>query len=286
MYSPIRPWARFCKKELHPRGGVPVSEIEIALSGGNVNAHVVRIGDTVRRSLTAASPTVHQLLRHLAVRGFDGCPRFLGIDEKQREVTSFIEGETGIPPALWQDDAPVMAAAKLLRHYHDATVGFAPTGNSTWAYRYPDATRHEVICHNDFAPYNFIYQDGTPVAVIDFDLAGPGPRLRDVAYAVYWLTPLSFHSNDQIAFAETDLRAGSRRLKLFCATYDITPNVDLLNMIDEVLAFMGDETEMRAIVGPTVTARLEREGHLVHWQQERASFRAYRGMIAANLTEG
>jgi Phosphotransferase enzyme family len=263
-----------------------MSEAEIVLSGGNVNANVVRIGNTVRRNLTAASPTVHQLLLHLAASGFNGCPRFLGIDEKQREVTTFIEGKTGIPPTLWQYDAPVMTAARLLRHYHDATLGFVPTDDAAWAYVYPDSTKHEVICHNDFAPYNFIYRDETPVAVIDFDLAGPGPRLRDVAYGVYWLTPLSFHSNDQIAFAETDLRMGSRRLKLFCAAYGITPSIDLLDMIDEVLAFMGDETAMRAIVGPTAAAKLEREGHLAHWQQESASFQAHRKIIAANLNEG
>lgn len=262
-----------------------MGEIEIGLTGGNVNANVVRIGNTVRRQLTPASETIHQLLLHLATKGFNGCPRFLGIDEKNREVTSFIEGETGIPPALWQHDAPVIAAAKLLRHYHDATMSFVPIGDSMWAYRYPDATRHEVICHNDFAPYNFIYRGGTPVAVIDFDLAGPGPRLRDVAYAAYWLTPLSFHSTDQIAFAKADLKAGSRRLKLFCTTYGITPGVDLLNMIDEVLAFMSDETAMRATVGPTVAAKLEQEGHLAHWQRERASYQAHRPLIEANLTQ-
>lgn len=260
-----------------------MSETEIALSGGNVNASVVRIGNTVRRQLTPASATIHQLLLHLAATGFQGSPRFLGIDAQKREIITYIAGETGIPPSIWQHDAPISAAARLLRHYHDATIGFVPTGDAAWAYVYPDATKHEVICHNDFAPYNFIYQGGTPIAVIDFDLAGPGPRLRDVAYAAYWLTPLSFHSNDQIDFAKADVKAGSRRLKLFCAAYGITPSVALLEMIDEVLAFMGDETAMCAVVGPTVAAKLEREGHLAHWQQERASYQAQRGMIAANL---
>jgi hypothetical protein len=286
-----------------------MSATEIVLSGGNVNASVVRIGKTVRRQLTPASATIHQFLLHLTAIGFQGSPRFLGIDEQNREVTTFIAGETGIPSALWQHDAPVIAAARLLRHYHDATVGFVPTGDAAWAYVYPDATKHEVICHNDFAPYNFIYQGETPIAVIDFDLAGPGPRLRDVAYAAYWLTPLSFHSADQVAFAEADLQAGSRRLKLFCTTYSfpekfcttspvgpmgqnfsgelygITPTVDLLAMIDEVLAFLGDEGQMCAVVGPTVAAKLAREGHLVHWQRERASYQAHRPLIEANLKQ-
>lgn len=258
---------------------------EIVLAGGNVNASVVRIGETVRRQLTPASGTIHQLLLHLAAAGFPGSPRFLGIDAEKREIITYIAGETGIPSHLWQADAPLIASARLLQDYHDATVGFVPPGDAAWAYVYPDVTKHEVICHNDFAPYNFIYQAAAPIAVIDFDLAGPGPRLRDVAYAAYWLTPLSFQSADQAAFAKADLRTGSRRLKLFCTTYGITPSVDLLNMIDEVLAFMGDETAMCAVVGPTVAAKLDQEGHLAHWQRERASYQAHRPLIEANLTQ-
>jgi len=260
-----------------------MSEKEIPLAGGNINTQVVRIGNTVRRSLTAASPTVHQLLVHLAAKGFTGSPRFLGIDEQNREVTTFITGETGILPAIWQDDKAVITTASLLKDYHDATIDFVPTGDAAWAYVYPDTAQHEVICHNDFAPYNFIYRADTPSAVVDFDLAGPGPRLRDIAYTVYWLTPLSFNSHDQSAFAEADLKAGSRRLKLFCATYGLTPNTDLLEMIDEVLAFMGDEAKVGAVVGAAAAAKLKREGHLDHWQRERASYQAQRAKIEANL---
>ena len=160
-----------------------MSEEETPLAGGNVNPSVVRIGDTVRRSLTAASATIHQLLLHLEAKGFDGSPRFLGIDEKNREVISYLAGATGTPAYIWQHDEPLIAAARLLKQYHDATVDFLPQGEATWAYVYPDITKREVICHNDFAPYNFIYVSEAPVAVIDFDLAGPGPRLRDIAYA-------------------------------------------------------------------------------------------------------
>ena len=72
--------------------------IEQPLSGGNTNSGVVRIGATVRRGQTAASPAVHQLLRHLEAKGFDGSPRFLGIDAEGREILSFIAGTTGIRP--------------------------------------------------------------------------------------------------------------------------------------------------------------------------------------------
>ena len=160
-----------------------MDETESLLAGGNVNVGVVRIGDTVRRGQTAASATVHQLLLHLEAKGFGGSPRFLGVDEVGREILSFVTGSTGIPPFIWQSDGPLIAAARLLRQYHDATVDFVAQGAAAWAFQYPDAERHEVVCHNDFAPYNFVYgpvdfaDDGvTPVAIIDFDLAGPGPR--------------------------------------------------------------------------------------------------------------
>lgn len=131
-----------------------MNEEEIPLAGGNVNLGVVRVGNTVRRSTTAISPTVHQLLLHLEARGFEGCPQFLGIDDKQREILTFLDGETGIPSYIWCDDEPVIATAKLLRSYHDATLDFAKKADMVWGITYPDFLRHEVICHNDFAPYN------------------------------------------------------------------------------------------------------------------------------------
>jgi hypothetical protein len=259
-----------------------MTEKEILLSGGNVNEGVVRIGNTVRRNLTNASAAIHQLLLHLEAKKFEGSPRFLGIDEKSREILSFLEGETGIPVYIWQEDNALVASANLLRNYHDATLDFVPS-KPAWSYIYPDAQRHEVICHNDFAPYNFIYASRMPIAVVDFDLAGPGPRLRDVAYASYWMTPLSFNSNDQTGFAETDIKNGSRRLKLFCKTYGVNPNAELLDRVAEMLNFMGDEQQMQSIIGESATAKLKKEGHLEHWQREESSFQKHRLQILTNL---
>jgi hypothetical protein len=259
-----------------------MNDPEEQLAGGNVNT-VVRVGNTVRRGLTPNSESVHRLLRHLQDKEFTGSPRFRGIDDQKREILSFIDGETGIPPSIWQSDEAIIATARLLSRYHDATVDFAPADDAVWAYRYPDPARHEVICHNDFAPYNFVYVDGLPIAVIDFDLAGPGPRLKDVAYTAYWLVPLSFNSADQVAFANDDIQQGSRRLHLFCDTYGIPADSNLLDMVGEVLALMGDEGQMQQIVGHAVAARLKRDGHLAHWQQEAASFQRNRAYIQANL---
>lgn len=256
---------------------------EVALTGGNINASVLRVGNTVRRATTAASPAVHRLLEHLAQKAFVGSPRFLGIDAQGREILTYLEGESGILASIWPHDEPLLAAAHLLRAYHDAVADFVPHEAQPWAFRYPDPARCEIICHNDFAPYNFIYRHGLPYAIIDFDLAGPGPRLRDVAYAAYWMVPLSFHSDDQRSFAEADVTNGSRRLRLFCDTYGTPVEPALFEMIAEVLAFMGNEEAMRQIVGDLKTEQLHREGHLAHWQCEADAFGARRAQIETNL---
>lgn len=258
-------------------------DIEIPLAGGNVSRSVVRIGDTVRRNLTATSTAVHKLLRHLEAKGFQASPRFLGIDDKGREMLSFIAGETGIPEFIWQTDRPLIATAQLLKAYHDATVDFDVTGETVWAYRYGDENRHEVICHNDFAPYNFVFVADTPIGVIDFDLVGPGPRLRDVAYAAFWMTPLSFHSRDQKAYAAADANAGSRRLKLFCNSYGIAANARLLEMVEEVLWHMGNEEQVAKMIGEQATAALKAGGHLAHWRSEAETFQRNRNRLERNL---
>ncbi len=260
-----------------------MTEHEVALTGGNINTGVVRVGNTVRRAMSPASPAVHRLLDHLAQKGFTGSPRFLGVDERGREILSYIAGETGILDSNWHYDEALVAAADLLRRYHDATVDFAVGDDLPWAFRYPDRTRHEVICHNDFAPYNFVYLSGIPAAVIDLDLAGPGPRLRDVAYAAYWMVPLSFNSDDQIRFAEADVANGSRRFRLFCETYGISITPALFEMIAEVLEHMGSKEAARRMVGDEKAEYLQREGHLTHWQREAAAFQAHRAQLEANV---
>lgn len=79
------------------------------------------------------------------------------------------------------------------------------------------------------------------------------------------------------------MRAGSRQLKLFCAVYSLSPDTKLLDMIDEVLAFMGDEAKMCEVVGATAAAKLKQEGHLAHWQCERASYQRQCVNLEASL---
>jgi len=259
------------------------NEPEIPLSGGNSNDGIVRIGNTVRRTMTPERHSVHRVLSFLHSRGFEACPQFLGIDEQGRETLTYLEGNCSINPDFSRSERYLVSAAKLLRSYHDAVALYQADENDQWGYEYPDKSRHEVICHNDFAPYNLIYDDEGFTAIIDFDLAGPGPKIRDVAYAAYWLVPLSLRAEDMKPFGMADVNNNSQRLHQFCSTYGIQADNDLLDMVSEVLHHMADEAVMIDSLGAEATAKLKAEGHLEHWAGEAMVFDRDRGLIENNL---
>ena len=104
-----------------------MTQQEIPLHGGNIST-VVRVGDTVRRNAGPWTPAVHALLRHLEYVGFTGAPRALGIDERGREVLSYLDGECGEYPLAphWVTEEALVTVATMLRMFHDAQYGFQP----------------------------------------------------------------------------------------------------------------------------------------------------------------
>jgi Ser/Thr protein kinase RdoA (MazF antagonist) len=168
------------------------SESEVLLLGGTANrGQVVRIGDTVRRPQRATSPATHALLRHLADVGFAGAPRFLGVDEQEREVLSYVPGTAITPPyPAWAlTDEALVSVAHLLRDYHRAVSTFDRTAH-TWPPSPPAPFAGELVSHNDVNLDNVVFRDGRAVALIDFDLASHGCRVWDVACAARLWAPL------------------------------------------------------------------------------------------------
>ncbi len=260
-----------------------MTDDEVELTGGNSNVSVVKVGDTVRRQMSRCSPTVHRFLQYLHEHDFTAAPQFLGIDDSNREILSYQDGQCLIDPEYWQDERYLISAANLLKRYHDATRQFVSDGHEVWGYVYPDQSRHEVICHNDFGVYNLIADEYSFVAVIDFDLAGPGPRIRDVAYAAYWLVPLSQRATDMQVAAKADVANGCSRLKQFCALYGVPVDAAFLDMVQEVLNYMGSMAAAVDSIGQEGAARLMEEGHVPHWQGEALAFKDYRPSIESSL---
>lgn len=168
----------------------PLAGREEPLAGGNVSDGIVRVGDTVRRPAGEWTPAVQALLAHLHDVGFPGAPRPLGLDERGREVLEYVPGRMAWPDGFDRlDTDPALAhVARLIREYHDAVAGFDAPADARWRRLWPEHG-DEIIAHHDLAPWNLVL--GEDWVFIDWDSAGPGSRLWDLAYALHGFVPLS-----------------------------------------------------------------------------------------------
>jgi len=170
-----------------------MTDQEIPLSGGTLNP-VVRVGDTVRRPAGDWTPTIHALLRHVRVRGFDLGPEPLGYDEQGREVLSFLPGTTvgwDLPwPEVIRSDELLESVGAATARYHRAVADFRPEGERPWQTGSSVLADHEIVCHHDLAPYNAVIDHGRLVGIIDWDLAGPGTPRADLAFVAWQWVPL------------------------------------------------------------------------------------------------
>jgi hypothetical protein len=146
-----------------------MDEEEVPLTGGMSTPGVVRVGGTVRRPVKADSEYVHALLAHFERVGFDGAQRFLGIDQQDRTILSFIEGFAPSNNGLRLDEHAVRAGARLVRRVHDLTEDTEFARGS------------EVACHPNLSQPNFVFRELSPVAIIDWDGTRPGTRLENFA---------------------------------------------------------------------------------------------------------
>jgi thiamine kinase-like enzyme len=214
----------------------PVDDPEI-LTGGNSN-QVIRQGKTVLRKTGAWSPFVHALLRYLQANNFKSAPILLESSDTHERL-SFLEGEVGNYPLkpFMQSEAIVIEAAQWLRQFHDLTDKFEIPANSQFSLPVDVTAPYEVICHNDFAPYNCVFKDNHLVGVIDFDTASPGTRLWDIAYAVYRFAPLVTDEHCfNMGWQSIPDRLG--RLKLFCDAYGLENRSALIEMVIQRLEAM------------------------------------------------
>jgi hypothetical protein len=205
---------------------------EVLLPGGFTNAgHVTRIGDTVRRPARGTTPATKALLEHLERVGFDAAPRFLGIDDRGREILSFVPGQAAIEPLPeWAlADEALVSVAEILRRYHDAVASF-DASPYTWPHAVPAEFRGGLVAHNDPNLDNVIFVEGRAVALVDFDLASPACAAWDAACAARLWAPLR---------AEQDVPEPVRgrtmvRLRLFADAYDMSAH-DRSRLVDALV---------------------------------------------------
>jgi hypothetical protein len=230
-------------------------EPEEILTGGNVSGEVVRAGDTVRKRATPATPAVAALLAYLNAAGFAAAPRTLGLDERGRHVLEYIPGQLA-------DTRPLLAAdglhrvGQIIRELHDTDAGFTPPPGAHWTVVIPP-DRRDLICHHDLAPWNLVC-DGDRWVFIDWDLAGPGSRLWDLAWAAAGFVPLA---------GGGDPAADGPRLRALADGYGLAarPRADLPAVLAARARAMYDLLRRSAETGEQPWAGLYAAGHGEHW---------------------
>jgi len=179
------------------------------LLGGNVGG-AARVGDTVRRPTGPWTGAVHHLMQHLWQSGLPGVPRVLGTDERRREIVSFLPGLVRDPDDWTPGDHLLTEAVRWLRRFHEAVADFRPPGVVQWRGMPRELADHEIVCHHDCGTYNWVVDADHFVGMIDWDVAGPGMAIDDVAFLAWTGVPL---------YRDAPRGEVVRRLRLVTETY-------------------------------------------------------------------
>jgi Phosphotransferase enzyme family len=220
----------------------------------------------VRRPIAPCWPATHALLAHLAQVGFDGAPRVLAADSATETLT-YIDGQAAVPP-LAEDvltDTALVSVADLLRRYHLAAASFDPA-RYRWPRPIPARFRTGLVSHNDAHPANLVFRDGRAAGLIDFDWAGPGSAIWDMAAAARYWAPLQDETDitdsrqgRALARFRIFLQAsGLRRADRRCVAEAVVANHDWTYAIVTEAAAAGHQgfaDHWRAVAEPAARAR-------------------------------
>jgi hypothetical protein len=224
-----------------------------AAEGGPSNTF--RDSATVRRAAGPWTPTIRALLQHLENVGFTGNPRVVGDgpDSHGNEVLTFVEGAIQ-HPRPWTPDG-INDVGRLLRQLHEATASFVPPPAARWQPWYfhsegPDA----VIGHCNTGPWHIVARDGSPMAFIDWTLAGPIERRVEVAATAAWNAQLQ---DDDVAERHglPDARSRAELVRHFLDGYEV-PRAQRDDLVDEMIEFTIRDCAWearRARIGPDST---------------------------------
>lgn len=182
----------------------------------------------VHRPTGSWTPAVHELLEFLAASGLDGVPTLHGFDEEGLEVLEFLPGDTLDAETSTVPLRALVGAASWLRRYHDAVRSFRP-GSREWRQGVQDLGPDQVICHNDPGLYNWVVLDEEFVGMIDWDRAGPGLPIDDLAFMCWTGVPL---------MREIPASLAAERIHAAAAAYGGVDPSALLDAVDRRMALI------------------------------------------------
>jgi hypothetical protein len=246
---------------------------EQPLPGGNVGG-AVRVGETVRRPTGPWTPAVHALLDHLRRSGLDAIPTVLGIDDHSREVLTYLPGRSVDVETETVSDELLADAVRWLRRFHDAVRGYRPPGAVQWRHGVRALADGEVVCHNDPGAYNWMVDGDRLTGMVDWDMAGPGQPIDDLAFMAWSSVPL---------FRPIPPSDVARRLALMARTYRDVGALDLLDQAERRMRRATDRIEEGQRRGDPGMLNLAKVGEPAQTRHHLAELRVRRPAIASAL---
>lgn len=245
------------------------------LAGGNVNGSIKKIDNIIYRQIR--NKHLHSFYQYMEAVDFKGVPRFLGIDNNREKLT-FIEGYVpgdsfpNCDPCIWTNDN-LVTLARFIKAYHDMSAKYVKASAlHGWHHQLFKQDICEVICHNDGAPYNFVYQDGNFVGMIDFDEAYPATRIWDLAYILYTNIPLASYQPNLDGttrpYQQNDAMIRRERIKLFFTNYGIDYTNSLFDTLIKRLETLCELIRVEAISGNLGFKQMLEKGEVTYYLKE------------------
>lgn len=214
------------------------------LFGGATGAR--RSGQEVLRPAGPWTPAVHAVMRHVAATGVPETPEVLGVDESgDYERLRWIPGDdngvgVGSDDDLWQ-------VGQLVRRVHDSLLSFSPPPDASWRLRCDGPT----FIHGDISPWNVVWREDRIVGLLDWDQAGPGRDLEDLAYAAWAWVPLEAPEDvpGHWHVRDPSLGAQQARLRLLVEAFGLSSHERSLFLSE--IAYVQAVTAGRVAVGST-----------------------------------
>lgn len=203
---------------------------------GNMTT-ITKKGNTIYKSKPYNIQTIKRFLKYMEAYNLN-IPKYLG-ETSDKIHLSYVNGNSihsntyNITFEKRMD--MISSAAKLLATYHTATENFPVLKEDRYFLSYKGSLKNDVICHNDFAPYNLTFEDYKAVGIIDFDTICPAPREWDIAYALYRFILIDKNMNNKYR----------ELIELFLKEYDYKKDTDffpiILERIQALIILFDDE---------------------------------------------
>ncbi len=241
-----------------------------------------RRGDRVWRPATANSGSVAELLRYLEGHGFEGAPQLQPLDSDGAMWVSWVGGWVQEEDQVWMlGTAALFSVGRLLRSYHDAAAGFAPTGE--FEEGPTELSPGTIVCHGDIAPRNTVFRDGRAAAFIDWDGIWISNPLWDLGHAIWQFGPVCpdgdprLSSSPQLLYRRERIGALARGYGDEAAADRIAP------IVEDVIAGCRRSLVRKAAAGSKPFMRMITEGMLGRLDSQLGAARSLQSEIASAI---